>query len=125
MKRVPFISSLPLILFVLGVVLALYGLASLWLFRWLPFGWQAFYVGFLLAFWTVYFSSCGDERNWRDYPEPQGQPCIPPDSIFKSTPPQRICAWCGFVLSAGSSPASHTICPSCAEIHFPLERKRA
>jgi hypothetical protein len=26
-----------------------------------------------------------------------------------------ICAWCGKILQEGENPASHGICPSCAE----------
>ena len=26
-----------------------------------------------------------------------------------------ICAWCGFVIRPGKLPASHGICPRCAE----------
>ena len=34
-------------------------------------------------------------------------------------PPQVKCAWCGYVMSPGSHPISHSCCPACMSKNFP------
>ena len=37
--------------------------------------------------------------------------------------PTVVCAWCKAVLSPGSEPASHGVCPRCLQQHLGLEEE--
>lgn len=39
------------------------------------------------------------------------------------TEPSVICAWCKALLSAGSEPASHGVCPGCLQQHLGLAQE--
>ncbi len=46
------------------------------------------------------------EKTWNERGEKE---MVPGDGI------KRICAWCQKTMAEGREPASHTICPDCAE----------
>ena len=39
--------------------------------------------------------------------------------LLQGTPMMVVCGWCREILSPGSEPASHGICPDCIKAHFP------
>ena len=39
------------------------------------------------------------------------------------TEPSVVCAWCKALLSSGTEPASHGVCPRCLQQHLGLEQE--